>query len=64
MKRLVVAMAVGVALLNAASAQALTSTLIVSVPEPSSFVQLAAGLLALVGLAFAVRRRARSNESN
>jgi len=57
MKKLAVVAAV-VALVSVAPAYAVTA-----VPEPSSFVQLAAGLLVLGGLAFVARKRAFRNEA-
>lgn len=66
MKKMVMAMAIGVALFNAASAYAgpTSAVQIVTAPEPGSFVQLAVGLLALGGLAFVVRKRVRTTEAN
>jgi predicted transporter len=66
MKKLALAMAVGVAFVNAASAYTLPTTAVapVRVPEPSSFMLTAMGLIVLGGLAFVVRKRVRTNEAN
>jgi hypothetical protein len=50
------------ALFNSASAQG--ATIITTVPEPSSFIQLGAGLFALVLFASIRRKRAISSEAN
>jgi MYXO-CTERM domain-containing protein len=57
MKKLAVVAAV-VALVTVVPAHAVSP-----VPEPSSFVQLAAGLFVLGGLAFVARRRMSRNEA-
>jgi hypothetical protein len=57
MKKLAVVAAV-VALVTVVPAHAVSV-----VPEPSSFVQLAAGLFVLGGLAFVARKRAFRNEA-
>ena len=62
MRKLALAMAVGVTFVNAASAAAVTP--VVPVPEPSSFMLTAMGLVVLGGLAFVMRKRVRTNEAN
>lgn len=62
MRKLVLAMAVAVTFVNAASAAAVTP--VVPVPEPSSFMLTAMGLVVLGGLAFVMRKRVRTNEAN
>jgi hypothetical protein len=61
MKKLVMAIAVAVALVNTASAQ-VGPTPFTRVPEPSSFLVLAVNLLVLGGLALIVRKRFSNNE--
>jgi hypothetical protein len=62
MKKLAVAMAVGATFVNVASAAVVTP--VVPVPEPSSFMLTAMGLVVLGGLAFVMRKRVRTNEAN
>jgi hypothetical protein len=59
MKKILFATAAVVALMSVVPLQASG----VPVPEPSSFVQLAAGLFVLGGLAFVARKRMSRNEA-
>jgi len=59
MRKLLLATATVVALMSVVPAQAGTAV----VPEPSSFVQLAAGLFVLGGLALVARKRMSRNEA-
>jgi hypothetical protein len=75
MKKLIPAVAIAVALFNAASAYAIPIACVpgtvapgcpapAAMPEPGSFVQLALGLLAVATFALVLRKRVRSNEAN
>jgi predicted transporter len=59
MKKIALAAASVVALMSVVPAQAVPGT----VPEPSSFVQLAAGLFVLGGLALVARKRISSTDA-
>jgi predicted transporter len=59
MKKVLFATATVVALMSVAPLQAIPAV----VPEPSSFVQLAAGLFVLGGLALVARKRMSRNEA-
>jgi MYXO-CTERM domain-containing protein len=59
MKKLLFAAATVVALMSVVPLQAIPAP----VPEPSSFVQLAAGLFVLGGLALVARKRTSRNEA-